>query len=79
MILQLALGLAAAIIWLASQTAIARLAAGDSRRTGLFSFLTSMGAVFGPLLLGWVWDLGGGQAGYLLIAAWGAILLFISL
>ncbi|MBW3097238.1 MFS transporter [Pseudohoeflea coraliihabitans] len=79
MILQLALGLAAATIWLASQTAIARLAAGDARRTGVFSFCTSTGAVLGPLLLGWIWDQGGGQAGYSLIAAWGAVLFLISL
>lgn len=79
MLLQLALGLASATIWLASQTAIARLASGDTRRTGLFSFLTSIGTVFGPLLLGFIWDYGGGRAGYLLIAAWGASLFAVCL
>lgn len=74
-LLQLLLGLASSTAWMASQTAIARIAAGDSTKTGWFSFFTSAGTVVGPLALGFVWNEGGAGAGYGLIAFWGFCLL----
>ncbi len=74
-VLQLLLGLASATGWMAAQTAIARLASGDTRKTGWFSFFTSAGTVAGPLALGFIWERCGPTAGYGLIAAWGLCLL----
>lgn len=78
-ILQLLLGLASATVWLASQTAIARLAGGDNKYTSRFSFVAAAGTVVGPFLLGVAWDWGGAWAGYGLISVWGTLLLMASL
>lgn len=72
--LQLVLGLASAIVWMAAQTAIARLSGGDTRHTGRFSFVTVIGTVLAPLLLGTAWERGGVWGGYGLIGLWGAML-----
>lgn len=77
--LQLVLGLAAATVWLAAQTAIARIAAGDSKRTGRFSFFTSIGTVVGPLAIGVAWHQFGPAGGYVVLSAWGAALLVASI
>lgn len=79
LLLQLVLGLAAATVWLAAQTAIARISAGDARKTGWFSFFTSAGTVAGPLALGLAWSGGGPAGGYGLLAGWGAALFAASL
>lgn len=79
LVLQLVLGLAAATVWLAAQTAIARVAAGDSRRTGRFSFFTSIGTVAGPLAIGLAWNQFGPSGGYVTLSAWGAALLVASI
>ena len=78
-LLQLFLGLSSATVWLAAQTAIARNAAGDYRKTGLFSFFTTAGTVVGPAALGLVWSVGGPRAGFWLITLWGVCLLVSSL
>ncbi|KPQ05122.1 MAG: Arabinose efflux permease [Rhodobacteraceae bacterium HLUCCA12] len=79
LVLQLVLGLAAATVWLAAQTAIARIAAGDSVITGRFSFFTSLGTVCGPLILGLAWNRFGPIGGYGVLALWGCVLLTASI
>lgn len=73
-VLQLALGLASAIVWMAAQTAIARVSGGETRYTGHFSFITVIGTVVAPLLLGVAWQYGGMWLGYGLISGWGLML-----
>lgn len=73
--LQLLLGLASAVGWMAAQTAIARTGGGERKYTARFSFITVAGTVAGPLLLGWIWDKGGPWMGYGVISLW-SILLF---
>lgn len=70
-VLQLALGLASATVWLAAQTSVARLAAGAPQLPSRFSFVTVAGTVVGAPLLGLAWDFGGPMAGFALIALWG--------
>lgn len=77
--LQLLLGLASAVGWMAAQTAIARTGAGDTRYTAWFSFITVAGTVAGPLLLGFIWDSAGPAGGYGLIAAWSGLLFLAAL
>lgn len=79
LLLQLVLGLAAATAWLGAQTAIARIAAGNSRLTGRFSFFTSAGTVAGPLVLGFAWERFGPVGGFCALGAWGAALLAASI
>jgi MFS family permease len=79
LVLQLFLGLAAATVWLAAQTAIARNAGGDPATTGLFSFFTSVGTIVGPLALGFAWEQVGPAGGYGTLALWGAGLFAASL
>lgn len=78
-LLQLLLGLAAATVWLAAQTAVAGLAAADGRVTPRFSFFASAGTVVAPLLLGLVWDRAGPAAGFALMSGWGAAVLLSGL
>lgn len=74
-VLQLMLGLASAVVWLAAQAAIARVSEGETRYTGFFSFIAVIGTVVAPLLLGLAWQYGGGaQSGYGLIGIWGLLL-----
>lgn len=79
LVLQLVLGLAAATVWLAAQTAIARIAAGDAGLTGRFSFFASIGTVCGPLILGLAWNEFGPTGGYGVLAIWGWALLAASI
>ncbi|MEJ8569998.1 MFS transporter [Microbaculum marinum] len=79
LILQVFLGLASATAWIASQTAIARTAGGDARKTGWFSFFASAGTVIGPLALGLIWSWLGPNSGYYLMAAWGGAMFAVSL
>lgn len=79
LLFQLLLGLAAATAWLAAQTAIARVAAGDSTRTGRFSFFASAGTVVGPFALGLAWDRMGPAGGYGCLSAWGVALFAASI
>ena len=73
--LQVFLGLAAATVWLAAQTAIARVGRDMPAATRRFSACTGAGTVVGPLLLGIVWDGGGPWAGYAVMSVWGTALL----
>lgn len=79
LLLQLVLGLAAATVWLAAQTAIARISAGDSRITGQFAFFASLGTVCGPLVLGLSWNAFGPVGGFGILSVWGLNLLGASI
>ncbi|MEW5421117.1 MFS transporter [Amorphus sp. 3PC139-8] len=79
LVLQIFLGLACAMAWIAAQTAVARTAGGDAQKTAWFSFFASVGAVIGPLALGGVWAWLGADRGYGFLALWGAGLLASSL
>lgn len=76
-VLQLLLGLAAAICWMGAQIAISRSGSGSARYMARFSFITIAGSVLGPLLLGFVWDRAGPEGGYGLISLW-SVLLFLA-
>jgi len=56
------------------QTLIARLAEGDARHLGKFTFFARLGSTTAPILGGAVWDFGGAWPAYLLGAAWAAVL-----
>ncbi|MYZ47542.1 MFS transporter [Propylenella binzhouense] len=73
--LQLVLGLVSAVSWLGSQASIGLLVHGDPRTMGIFSFLTNLGSVLGPLLLGLAWDHLGPVGGFGMVSLWSAGLL----
>ncbi len=74
-ILELVGGLTVSMAWIGAQTALARVAQGDPRAAGRFSFATNLGNLLGPLLVGIAWELGGPVAGFGSISAWGLLLL----
>ena len=72
--LQLVSGAATSFAWSGVQTLIAQLAEGDAKYIGRFSFFARFGSTSAPIVAGAVWYLGGAWPGYLLGAAWGAVL-----
>src|SRR5712691_4996294 len=74
LLLQLANGAAVSFAWSGVQTLIARLAEGDARHLGKFTFFARLGSTTAPILGGAVWDFGGAWPAYLLGAAWAAVL-----
>lgn len=79
LVIQLVLGLAAGTVWLAAQVAIARVARGESRKTGRFSLFTASGLVAGPLIIGYAWDKFGHFGGFATLVLWGSGLFVASL
>lgn len=72
--LQIGLGLGAATVWLAAQTAVARHAAGERTRIARFFFFTAAGNIVGPPLVGVAWTAAGHWGGFGLISLWAAVL-----
>lgn len=62
--------------WIGAQTALARVAKGDPKSAGRFSFATNMGNLAGPVLVGLAWKFGGPIAGFGVISLWGLLLFF---
>lgn len=73
--LELLTGTASAFSWMGAQTALARVARGDTGRAGQFAFSTSLGNVGGPILVGAAWQAFGPAAAFDVIAAWAVCLL----
>lgn len=67
-------GLVSSMAWIGAQTALARVAQGDPKSAGRFSFSTNMGNLAGPVLVGFAWKLGGPIAGFGIISLWGFLL-----
>lgn len=78
-ILELIGGVTVSMAWIGAQTALARVAQGDPKAAGRFSFATNLGNLLGPLLVGVAWQLGGPVAGFGSISAWGLLLLLSAL
>jgi MFS family permease len=75
LILELIGGLVSSMAWIGAQTALARVAQGDPKSAGRFSFSTNMGNLAGPILVGFFWKIGGPIAGFGIISLWGFLLL----
>ena len=73
-ILELFGGLVSSMAWIGAQTALARVAQGDPKRAGRFSFASNMGNLAGPILVGFAWKIGGPIAGFGIISLWGFLL-----
>ena len=65
LLLQLINGAAVSFAWSGAQTLIARLADGDARYIGRFSFFARLGSTTAPLPAGVVCDFGGAWPAYL--------------
>lgn len=65
--LQLVLGFAQGIAWMSAQTRIALLAKGDSSIIGRFTFVSTLGNVIGPPMVGAAWDLFGATGAFTVI------------
>jgi MFS family permease len=63
-ILQMLTGLFANLSWVGSQTLIARLGKGDPHYLGLFAFVSRVGSIGGPILIGFTWDTLGVWGGF---------------
>lgn len=74
LILELFGGLVSSMAWIGAQTVLARVAQGDPKSAGRFSFATNMGNLAGPVLVGFAWKLGGPIAGFGIISLWGFLL-----
>ena len=66
--LQLVLGLVQGLAWMSAQTRIALLAKGDSSVIGRFTFVSTLGNVIGPPVVGAAWDLFGAPGAFAVIA-----------
>ncbi|MFM2130510.1 MAG: hypothetical protein RL477_2056 [Pseudomonadota bacterium] len=62
--LQMFTGLFSNLHWVGAQTLIARMGKGDAYYLGLFSFISRVGSIGGPALIGLIWDLTGVWGGF---------------
>jgi fucose permease len=57
-------GLFSNMHWVGAQTLIARLGKGDAHYLGIFAFISRVGSIFAPVLIGLIWDLTGYWGGF---------------
>jgi MFS family permease len=62
--LQMLTGLFANLHWVGAQTLIARLGKGDAHYLGIFAFVSRVGSIVAPVLIGFIWDTTGVWGGF---------------
>jgi MFS family permease len=70
-VLQMALGLAGNIAMAGTQTLANQLSGGQTAALARFSFVSRIGTISGPIIIGAAWDAFGSWAAFTGIAAWG--------
>lgn len=63
-VLQMLTGLFSNLSWVGSQTLIARLGKGEAHYLGLFAFVSRIGSIGGPIVIGITWDTLGVWGGF---------------
>ncbi|MDB5727572.1 MAG: hypothetical protein JWR25_579 [Noviherbaspirillum sp.] len=77
-LVQLVVGWAQGMGWIGAQIKIAKIAGGNAKYSGRFTFFTTCGTFLGPLIAGMTWDFAGVWGAFILIALWGTGLLIAS-
>jgi MFS family permease len=77
-LVQLIVGWAQGMGWIGAQIKIAKIAGGNAKYAGRFTFFTTCGTFLGPLIAGVTWDFAGVWGAFILITLWGVGLLIAS-
>ena len=62
--LQMLTGLFSNMHWVGAQTLIARMGKGDAHYLGIFAFISRVGSIGGPVVIGLIWDFTGVWGGF---------------
>jgi MFS family permease len=79
MVLQTLGGLAGTWAWVGCQTQAMQLSNADTAFVSRFSFFARIGAMSGPVVIGFIWDLFGPLIAFLVASAWGGVFFMTSL